>query len=191
MATHIVLEWAGLPYQSQKVPRDELKSPAYLKINPLGAVPALADGDWVLTQNAAILEYVAELAPGAKMLGDGSAKSRAEVRRWLGFINSDVHKTFSLIFGAQRYLGQEAAQNELRASAGAQLSKLFALLDAQLKGRTYLAGDAPSIADAYLYAVLRWAHAKDIDLAGQNHIADFFKRMEADPAVQAALKAEE
>jgi glutathione S-transferase len=139
---------------------------------PLGTVPALADGDWVLTQNAAILEYVAELAPGAKLLGDGSAKSRAEVRRWLGFINSDVHKTFSLIFGVQ-------------------LSKLFALLDARLKGRTYLAGDAPSIADAHFYVLLRWAHAKEIDLDDQNHIADFFKRMEAAPAVQAALKAKE
>lgn len=191
LATHIVLEWAKLPYESQKVPRDELKSPSYLKINPLGAVPALADDGWVLTQNSAILEYVAEQAPAAKLLGDGTAKSRAEVRRWLAFINSDVHKTFSLVFGAQRYLAQEAAQNELRASASAQLSKLFALLDAQLNGRTYLASETPSIADAYLYVVLRWAHGKEIDLKGQDHLAAFFKRMDADPAVQKALKAEE
>ena len=57
LASHIVLEWLGKPYETHKLSRDELKGPEFLKINPLGAVPALADGDWTLTQNVAILEY--------------------------------------------------------------------------------------------------------------------------------------
>ncbi|MGY6272293.1 glutathione S-transferase family protein [Achromobacter denitrificans] len=190
LASHIVLEWIGEPYEAHKLSRDELKGPEFLKVNPLGAVPALSDGDWTITQNAAILEYLAEQAPQAKLLGDGSARSRAEVRRWLGFINSDVHKTFSMIFGAQRFLSDEGPQKELAASASRLLTRLFAQLDAQLAGKPYLAGDAPSIADAYLYVVLRWARGKEIDLSGQDNLAAFFKRMEADAAVQAALKAE-
>ncbi|OZI64212.1 glutathione S-transferase family protein [Bordetella genomosp. 1] len=192
LAGHIVLEWAGKPYETQRVAREELKQPAYLEVNPLGAVPALTDGDLTLTQNAAILEYIAEQAPAAlQLLGDGSARGRAEVRRWVGFINSDVHKTFSLVFGAQRYVEDEAAQAQLRGAAAAQLRNLFGVIDQQLAGRDYLTGAKPSIADAYLYVVLRWAHAKEIDLSGKDHLAAFFKRMSADPKVQAALKAED
>jgi glutathione S-transferase len=190
LASHIVLEWVGKPYETHKLSREELKGPDFLKVNPLGAVPALVDGDWAVTQNASILEYIAEQAPQSKLLGDGSARSRADVRRWLGFINSDIHKTFSMIFGASRFLGDEGAQKELAGSASKLLTKLFSQLDAQLAGKAYLTGDAPSIADAYLYVVLRWAHAKEVDLSSQDNLAAFFKRMEADKGVQAALKAE-
>jgi len=191
LASHIVLEWIGKPYQLHKLSREALKQPEFLKVNPLGAVPALVDGDLTLTQNAAILEYLAEQAPQSQLLGDGSAASRAQVRRWLGLINSDLHRTFSLIFGAQRFLpGDEAAQAQLSASAAAYLRNLFGLLDRQLASQPYLAGAAPSIADPYLYVVLRWAHGKNIDLSGMDNLAAFFKGMEADAGVQAALKAE-
>ncbi|MCY1514098.1 Glutathione S-transferase GST-4.5 [compost metagenome] len=190
LASHIVLEWIGKPYEAHKLSRDELKGPEFLKVNPLGAVPALSDGDWTVTQNAAILEHLAEQAPQSKLMGDGSSRARAEVRRWLGFINSDVHKTFSMIFGAPRFLSEESAQKELAGSASKLLTKLFSQLDAQLAGKPYLTGDAPSIADAYLYVVLRWARAKEVDLSGQDNLAAFFKRMEADKAVQTALAAE-
>jgi glutathione S-transferase len=190
LASHIVLEWVGKPYETHKLSREELKGADFLKVNPLGAVPALTDGDWTATQNASILEYIAEQAPQSKLLGDGSARSRADVRRWVGFINSDIHKTFSMIFGASRFLSDEGAQKELADSASKLLTKLFSQLDAQLAGKPYLTGDAPSIADAYLYVVLRWAHAKGVDLSGQDNLAAFFKRMEADKGVQAALKAE-
>ncbi|MFD4836729.1 glutathione S-transferase family protein [Achromobacter sp. NPDC058515] len=190
LASHIVLEWLGKPYETHKLSRDELKGPEYLKVNPLGAVPALTHGDWTITQNASILEYLAEQAPESQLLGDGTARSRAEVRRWLGFINSDVHKTFSMIFGAQRFVTEEGAQKELAGSASRLLTKLFAQLDTQLAGKPYLAGKAPSVADAYLYVVLRWAHAKEVDLSGLDNLAAFFKRMEEDAGVKAALKAE-
>jgi glutathione S-transferase len=190
LAAHITLEWVGKPFETQAVAREDLKKPEFLKINPMGAVPALQDGDMTLTQNAAILEYIAEQAPELHLLGDGSAVSRAEVRRWLGFINSDVHRTFSLVFGAQRYLQDEAAQEALRTAAAGMLRNMFTVLDKQLADKPYLAGAKPSIADPYLYVVMRWAKVKNIDLSGLNHLATFFARMDADKGVQAALKTE-
>jgi len=190
LAAHIVLEWIGQPYETQKLSREELKQPAFLAINPLGAVPALDDGGWTITQNAAILEYLAEQAPGKQLLGDGTARSRAEVRRWLGFVNAEVHKTFSLLFGAPRYVENEAAQQALRASAAKMLRGYYALADAHFAGRDYIAGALPSVADAYLYVTLRWAHAKEIDLQGLDNLARFYDRMRADPAVLRALEAE-
>lgn len=190
LATHIVLEWIGQPYETQLVAREALKQPAFLQLNPMGAVPVLTDGDHVLTQNAAILEYLAEQAPQSNLMGDGSALSRAQVRRWLGFINSDIHRTFSLIFGAPRYVQDEAAQEQLRRSAAGMLRGMFAELDGVLADRDYLAGGTRTIADPYLYVVLRWARAKDVDLSGMDNLAAFFERMEADEGVRAALKAE-
>lgn len=189
LADHIVLEWSGLPYQAEAVPRDQLRSPEFLKISPMGAVPAITDGDWSLTQNVAILEYIAEQAPEANLLGDGSARSRAEVRRWLAFVNADVHKTFSLIFGAPRYIADEAAQNDLRANAAGMLRRQFGVANDQLAGREWIAGPR-SVADAYLYVVLRWAAAKQIDLSGYDNLAAFVTRMEADAGVQKALANE-
>jgi glutathione S-transferase len=70
LADHIVLEWTGAPYQTVKLDKAALKAPQFLKLNPNGAVPLLVDGDFVLTQNAAILFYVAERYPQARLLGD-------------------------------------------------------------------------------------------------------------------------
>lgn len=190
IAAHITLEWIGEPYEAQLVARDALKQPAYLDINPMGAVPALQDGDMTLTQNVAILEYLAERAPQLQLLGDDTPQSRAQVRRWLAFINADVHRTFSLIFGAARYTADEAAQAEIRTNAAAALRNMFTILNTQLDGKQYLTGDKPTIADPYLYVVLRWAHAKEIDLSGLDNLSTFFARMQSDKGVQSALKAE-
>ena len=122
-------------------------------------------------------------------MGDGSALPR-RVRRWLGFINSDLHKTFSLVFAPMRFLSEEGAQKELAANASKLLSKLFAQLDAQLAGKSYLVGADPSVADAYLYVVLTWAHGKQVDLTGLDNLAAFFKRMQENSGVKAARKAE-
>src|SRR5690606_4959730 len=84
-ATHIVLEWIGQPYETEAVPRDKLKQPEFLALNPVGSVPVFTDGDLVLTQSAAILEYLAEKYPEANLMPDTLA-GRAETRRWLGFV---------------------------------------------------------------------------------------------------------
>lgn len=190
LTDHIVLEWIGQPYELNIVQRDELKT-SYLKINPSGAVPALVvDEGTILTQNIAILDYLAGLAPEAKLTGDGSALARARVMRWLAFINADVHKNFTPLFGAPRFVDGEEAQANLKQKAVARLREQFETLDAQIGGNTWLVDNQRSIADPYLYVILRWAHAMQIDLSGLDNLARFFKHMEADTGVQAALKAE-
>lgn len=190
LAAHIVLQWLGKPYETQKMGRDELKQPAYLAINPLGAVPALTVGDWHLTQNVAILQYLAEADPTLNLQGQNTPRAHAEVRRWLGFINADVHKTFSLLFGAAQYVDDAAAQTALQNSASKRLTQLFKLIDDQLAGQIYLTGDRKTIADAYLYVVLRWARAKKVNLDGMTNVQKFFDHMTKDAGVQTALQAE-
>ncbi|HRK84335.1 MAG TPA: glutathione S-transferase N-terminal domain-containing protein [Alcaligenes sp.] len=188
LACHIALEWIGKPYDIHAVSRDELKQPAFLAMNPLGAVPVLQDEGMTLTQSSAILEYLAEKNPEANLLGK-TLQERAQTRRWLAFVNADIHRNFGVMFGVQRYADQEATQAEVRAKTGEIIQKLFSLADQQLADRQWLTGTR-SVADAYLYVVMRWAHIMKIDLSGQTHLNAFFTRMEQDPAVQAALRAE-
>jgi glutathione S-transferase len=191
MASHIVLEWIGKPYEATKVPRETLKQPAYLKLNPMGQVPVLeVDDSWAISQNIAVLEFLAEIDPSLGLLGDGSARSRAEVRRWLAFVNADVHKSFSPLFAAERMTKDPAVQDELRKNAGIRVLELLGIADKQLEGKSYLTGAKPTIADAYLFVVTRWAHAMKLDLSNLKSLQTFVERMQADPAVQKVMKAE-
>ena len=170
LAPHIALEWSGLPYQAELVSRSDIKSERYLKINPAGNVPtlALADDD-VIVQNVAILLFIAESSPEANLMGK-TLREHAETMRWLAHLNSDVHKSFLPIFGPGLFADDDAGK--------------------ELQGREWLANGRRSIADPYLFVVLRWAHGKGVDLSGMDNLAKFSERMSADAGVKAAMKAE-
>lgn len=189
LADHIVLEWIGKPYEAVRVSREERKSPAFLALNPAGAVPVLQDGDWVLTQNSAILNFLADTFPEAGLGGDGTPRGRAEVNRWLSFVNSDVHPAFKPLFGTTAYLEDEAIIGKTKDAARTSLRTLFERADAQLAAHEWIAGSR-SIADPYLYVVTRWAKAQGVDLSGLDNLARFSARMEADTAVQKVLAEE-
>lgn len=190
LACHIVLEWIGKPYDVQPVARDALRSPDYLKINPSGQVPALIEEDgWVLTENVAILNYLIDRFPEAKLGGDGSPRVRAEVNRWLALLNSEVHPCFKPLFAPQRFINDEAQHAPLQSTSREKLRKLLERLDAQLADSEWLAGHR-SVADAYLFVVLRWAKAKEVELHELEHLARFTARMHEDAGVKAAMQAE-
>ena len=189
LSDHIALEWIGKPYESVAVSKEQRQLPEYLKINPSGAVPAFDAGGWTLTQNAAILNYLADSYPDSGLGGDGSPRGRADVNKWLAFLNADVHPAFHPLFGSTAYLGDEATIEKTKDNARSKLRALFGKADAQLEGRDWLTGSR-SIADPYLFVVLRWAKAMKIDLTGLDNLERFFKAMLADTGVQAALKAE-
>lgn len=188
-ACHISLRWSGLLFDVHVLSRGELRGDAYRAINPAGAVPALVDGDFVLTQNAAILGYAADLAPQSGLAGDGSARQRAQATRWLAFVNADLHPAFHPLFGPARFIADESQHDALKATARQRLRGMFERADAQLAHGDWLAGFR-SYADPYLYVTLRWASRTGVDLGGLPHLEAFRARMEADSDVQAALAAE-
>lgn len=189
LATHIVLAWIGKPFEVQMIQHDDLQTPAMLKLNPNHQVPILVEDGWTLVENAAILNYLADEFPEAGLGGDGTPRGRAEVNRWLAMLNSDVHPAFKPLFGATNYLDDPAMIEKSHANARRVLRRYFEEFDAQLGKHDYLAG-ARSIADPYLFVVLRWSRGVKVDLAGLENLKAFEQRMRADPAVQQALKAE-
>jgi len=188
-ADHIALQWTGQPFEVELLDKDTLQAPPFLALNPAGSVPVVVDGDFVLTQNAAIMGYIADTYPQAGLTGDGSPKQRAEATRWLSFVNSDLHPAFKPLFGPGAFIEDDAQYDALRATARKRLRGLFERADAQLADRPWLAGFR-SFADPYFYITLRWAAGAKIDLSGLDNIAAFKQRMDADAGVQAVLKAE-
>jgi glutathione S-transferase len=188
-AVHIALQWAGGPFEVEILDGPSMKAPAYLAINPAGAVPALVDGDFVLTQNAAIMGYIADTHPEAMLAGDGSALERAEATRWLAFVNSDVHPAFKPIFSPARYIGDDAQHDPVKAAARTMVRGLMESADRRLAGNAWLAGFR-SFADPYFYMTVRWAQGTGVDMSGLDNIAAFKARMDADPGVRATLEAE-
>jgi glutathione S-transferase len=190
LADHIVLEWIGAPYETVEMSHASIKSPDYLALNPSGTVPLLMDGDVVLTQNAAILCYLAEQYPDARLLGNGSAHERAEVMDWLSFLNSDLHPAFKPIFSPTRFYPEQKYSVAVADTARNRVRAYLDILNARLDGRDWLVNQR-SVADPYLFVMLRWAIRVKVGLDGRSHLWRFLEQMYADPGVRAAILAEE
>jgi glutathione S-transferase len=158
----------------------------YRAINPLGYVPALRlDDGMVLTENAAILQFIADAHPAAGLAPPESDRAaRARLRQWLSFIGTELHKGLMVPL-----LGRETPP-EVKAWTVAKYSSRLAYLDDRLEGRDFLL-DKFSVADAYLATVLNWTQATpEIDLAAYPNVKAYLERMRQRPSVAAALSLE-
>lgn len=188
-AIHIDLYWSGQPFEVQVMDAEGMKAPGFRALNPAGSVPVLVDGDFVLTQNAAIVGYLADRFPEAGLAGDGSPRQRAEATRWLSFVNSDLHPAFKPLFSPAAFIAGEDQHDAVRAAARSRVRGLFESADRVLQGRQWLAGFR-SFADPYFYMTVLWAGRTGVDLSGLDAVAGFAARMGTDPGVQRALQAE-
>ncbi len=187
LAPHIVAREAGIDLQLEKV-NTQTKAMAsggdFLAINPKGYVPALQmdDGE-VLTEGPVISQYLADRKPSSGLAPAAGTMERYRLQEMMGFINSEIHKSFSPLFNPKTL-------PEVREEKVDTLKKRYALIDKRLEGRDYLFGDQFTAADAYLFTVTNWAHPVKLDISGFANLGAFQKRVAARPAVQAAMKAE-
>ncbi|QNA90381.1 glutathione transferase GstA [Massilia sp. Dwa41.01b] len=186
LSPHIVLLETGLPFTAERVDlRNKLTASGadFRAVNPKGYVPALAlDDGTVLTEGPAIVQYLADLVPGAGLLPPVGEVARYQIVGWLGFISSELHKNFSPMFNP-------AATDDMKAHARRMLGLRLEYVAAQLEDREYL-GKAFSVADAYLFTVLSWTDVIKFDLSGLPALGAYRARIGARPAVQQALRAE-
>lgn len=188
LVPHIALHWANAEFEAVRLVRGEYKTPEFLAMNPQGSVPLLTDGDWTLTQNIAILDYLNDVYPQAQIFGNGDARQKAKARQWLTLANTDLHSQFGLFFGATALLNDESAQNELRQNVVITMKKIYAQANQVLAQNDYLTGKHITIADVYFYVTERWAQQIGIDLSEFTHLTAHFQRVAQNAGVQAALK---
>jgi glutathione S-transferase len=188
LAPHITLEWIGEPYELQKV---QMGAPDYLKINPLGQVPAMIDGDsGVMNQAGAILKYLARKYPEAELGSNGSLQDAYELDRWLAFLTGDVHPAFFPFFRPNRYWidDNEQALKSVKQASHMLIDRVFKHLDAHLDGKPHVVGDRRTIADPYAFAMVRWGNALPNRLSDYANLDRFYHTMREDDGVQRALQ---
>ncbi|HEX7916884.1 glutathione transferase GstA [Rudaea sp.] len=187
LSPHIVAREIGLPIELEKVDTKTKKTETgrdFLAINPKGYVPVLElDNGEVLTEGPAIVQYLGDLKPGNTVVPANGTFARVRLQEMLGYINSEIHKTYSPLFHAE-------TPEETRAERKAYLHKRYEPLDGILGKQPWLLGDTFTAADAYLFVVTRWAKGAKVDLSDLHALAAFQERVAARPAVQAAMAEE-
>lgn len=185
---HTALEWADADYELELLDHDSVKSEAYLRINPQGAVPSIVDGDTIITQNIATQVYIDACYPDAHIFGkNDSPAEKGQLMHWLAFLNADLHKAFAPLFGPEGFIEDESAQQQLKAKAKENIAHLLRLPNEQLGKQDYLTG-SKTTADIYLYITLTWAKKFEIDLSKYNNLNGFIKRIEADEGLTAVIE---
>jgi len=187
LAPHIVAREAGIDIDLVKVDLKKKLTESgedYLGLVPNGYVPALAldDGN-VLTEGPVISQYLADQKPATGLAPKAGTLPRYRLLEKLGYINSEIHKTYSPLFNP-------ATTPEVRSERVAYLKKRYEPLDRVLAESEFLIGDSFTVADAYLYTVTRWAQPMKVDLSEFPALMAFQERVGQRPSVQAALSAE-
>ena len=187
LSPHIVAQEVGIPLTLVKV--DTAKKTLadggdYWAVNPKGYVPAMElDNGELLTEGPTIVQYLADRKPDAKLLPPAGTMERYRVQEMLGYINSEIHKTYSPLF-------RPTTTPELRKDREEYLRKRYGLIEKQLAKGPYLFGEQFTVADAYLFTVTNWANFVKLDLSEFPNLLAFQARVAERPGVQAALVAE-
>jgi glutathione S-transferase len=187
LASNIALREAGLKFELVKVDR-KTKMAAdgldYREVNPKGYVPALTlDDGQVLTENVAVLQYIADRNPAAKLAPAAGTLERYRLMEWLSYINSEIHKSFSPMFRAE-------ASDQVKDYARNYLPQRLDYLQRALGSRSYLMGEQFTVADAYLFTVLGWGGYVNFDIGRWPQLKRLHERVGARPHTLEALKSE-
>jgi glutathione S-transferase len=187
LSPHIALLEAGLPYDLVKVDLRAKKlenGDDYLKVNPKGQVPALAlDNGELVTEGPVIVQMIADKASAKNLAPARDSAERYKLLEWLNFITGELHKNFSPLFNP-------TIPDEVKNFFKDRIMGKFKYIDSQLAGRDYLMGKQFTVADGYLYTMLRWADGNKLDLSGLKNLMAYKDRVAARPKVQEALTKE-
>ena len=187
LSPDIVLREAGLNFELEQVDLRTKKTKSgadFLKVNPKGQVPVLLTDDGkTLTEGPAIVQYIADQRPEAKLAPPCGSFDRSRLQEWLNFITSELHKSFSPLFAPN-------TPEEYKTIVKENLAKRFSVLDAYFADNEYLMGSRFSVADAYAFVVIGWAKPMKIDLTKWKNLTAYLERMAARPKVKEAMKAE-
>jgi glutathione S-transferase len=187
LSPHIVSREAGIDLQLAQLDRVERKTAdgtVPSSVNPKNQVPVLElDDGQKLTEGPVIVQYLADQKPAAGLVPPPGTMERYRVQEWLNFIASELHKTFAPLF-------RPTTPDDFNPTLRDLLGQRFDWIDRQLAGKQYVMGDKFTVADAYLFTVLRWSPRVGIDLGKWKNITAYLDRVAARPKVQEAMKAE-
>lgn len=192
LASHIALEESGAPYTVERIDfkTNQQNSPDYLKINPKGRVPALVTDRGVLTETPAILAFIAQSVPAAKLAPLDDAYAFGQLQAFNSYLCATVHVAHAHKMRGARWAAEESSFADMKRTIPKSVGAAFALIERDMLRGPWVMGEAFTICDAYLFAMSQWLEGDAVDLATLPKVVDHRKRTAERPAVKKVLAAE-
>jgi glutathione S-transferase len=190
LASHIALEEAAAPYEAVRVDfgSSEQRGPEYLKINPKGRVPSLVTERGILTETPAILAFVAQSFPKAKLAPVDDPFSFAEIQAFNSYLCSTVHVAHAHGGRGYRWANDETSFADMKRKVPQTMRECFTVIENNMLRGPWVCGDAYTICDPYLFTVSGWLGRDQVDIAEFPKVNAHAEAMKARPAVQKVLR---
>jgi glutathione S-transferase len=192
LASHIALEESSADYTAVRIDfrSNDQRKPDYLAINPKGRVPALVTKQGVLTETPAILAYVAQSFPDARLAPINDPFTFAKVQAFNSYLCSTVHVAHAHRVRGYRWADDPAAIAEMQRKVPQSVGECFALIEREMLAGPWVMGDTYTICDPYLFTLTRWLEGDGVDVAGFPKLKDHVQRMSERPGVKKVLAEE-
>ena len=194
LASHIALEDAGADYEARRIDfgKTEQQSPAYLAINPKGRVPALVTPRGILTETPAMLAFIAQSFPAAKLAPLDDPFAFAEIQAFNSYLCSTVHVAHSHRMRGSRWVDAEDADSiaAMKKKVPQSVTACFELIERGMLRGPWVMGETYTIADPYLFTLAQWLEGDRADLSRLPRVLAHRARMAERPNVKKAIAAE-
>jgi glutathione S-transferase len=189
LASHIALEEAGADYALARISfaQNEQRSPDYLAINPKGRVPAMVTDRGILTETPAMLVFIAQSFPHARLAPLDDAFVFAEVQAFNSFLCSTLHVAHAHRMRGQRWADDEAAIAAMKRKVPDSVGACYDLIERHMFRGPWVMGDDYTICDPYLFTIAQWMEGDGVDPARFPRVADHRRRMSDRAAVRTAI----
>jgi glutathione S-transferase len=192
LASHICLEEVGAEYSTARIDfaSGEQRQPHYLAINPKGRVPTMVTDRGILTETPAILAFIAQSFPAARLAPLDDPFAFAQVQAFNSYLCSTVHVAHAHRMRGYRWADHPVAIKEMQRKVPESVGACFDLIERDMLKGPWVMGEAYTICDPYLFTLAQWLEADGVELARLAKVADHSRRMSERPAVRKAIAAE-
>jgi glutathione S-transferase len=192
LASHIALEEAGAAYTAERVDfkGNQQNSPEYLAVNPKGRVPALVTDRGILTETPAILAFIAQSFPLAKLAPFDDPFALAQAQAFNSYLCSTVHVAHAHKGRGYRWATEETSFSDMKRRVPETMAACFSLIERTMFRGPWVMGETFTICDPYLFTLSGWLEGDSVDIATLPKVADHRKRMAERPAVRKVMADE-
>jgi glutathione S-transferase len=192
LASHIALEDAGASYELRRISfkTAEQQSPSYVAINPKARVPALVTPRGVLTETPAMLAFIAQSFPDARLAPLDDPFVFAEIQAFNSYLCSTVHVAHAHRMRGYRWTDDPAAIVALQKKVPQSVTACFEMIEHNMLRGPWVMGDTYTIADPYLFTLAQWVESDGVDLARIPRVIEHRARMTERANVKKAIAAE-
>jgi glutathione S-transferase len=190
LASHIALQETGAAYTAERIDfkTNQQNSAEYLAINPKGRVPSLVTDRGILTETPAMLVFIAQSFPQAKLTPSDDAFAFAQAQAFNSYLCSTVHVAHAHKGRGPRWATEESSFADMKRKVPQTMAACFALIERDMLRGPWVMGESYTICDPYLFTLAQWLEGDGVDLAALPKVADHRRRMAARPAVQKVLE---